>query len=340
MLLKEMSISEEDILKINDTVKQSDLFITCHTGPKRSAYSRTQCFKDMFKYVEPQKILLCRDENRTERCAYYIPVLKTLKCTQESGFWQGLMSADSNNVSKTNVLSDSCDGKVSMSKTFFQENPSFLKLVLYQDAFEVVNPLGLAKKKHKVLAVYFSLLNMPPHPHVRSDVDHMQLVLLCREKDFEDFGHAKVFSELLSDLRELEENGITMGDKRVLKGALHCIVGDNLGSHTIGGFTENFSCSEYFCRYCLISLTEFQGADSNICGRERTPETYRSAVEQLETEDAPQVQGIKFKSVFNTLQSFDVCSPGMPPCVGHDIFEGVLSYDVALYLKYFIKKKN
>lgn len=69
----------------------------------------------------------------------------------------------------------------------------------------------------------------------------MQLVLLCTEKDFKNFDHAKVFSELLTDLKELEENGIIMGDKLVLKGALYCIVGDNLGSHTIVGFTENFS---------------------------------------------------------------------------------------------------
>lgn len=201
-----------------------------------------------------------------------------------------------------------------------------------------MNPLGSAKKKHKVLAVYFSLLNMPPH--VRSNVDHMQLVLLCTEKNFKEFGHAKVFSELLTDLKELEGNGIAMGDELAVKGALYCIAGDNLGSHTIGGFTENFSSSQYFCRYCLISRTEFQGADPNICGLERTPETYRSAIEQLETEHAPLVQGIKFRSVFNTLQNYDVCSPGMPPCLGHDIFEGVLSCDVALYLKYFISKKK
>lgn len=338
LLLKDMSSSDEDIAKICDTIKQSDLFTACHTGPMRTAYSRAQCFKDMFKYVEPKKVLLGRDENRTERCAYYIPVLDTLKGMLESCFWRGLMSVDPNDVSKTDVLSDSCDGKVFLSNTFFQENPNCLKLVLYQDAFEVVNPLGSAKKKHKVLAVYFSLLNMPPH--VRSNVDHMQLVLLCREKDFKEFGHAKVFSELLTDLKQLEENGITMGDELVVKGALYCIAGDNLGSHTIGGFTENFSSSEYFCRYCLISRTEFQGADPNICGLERTPEMYRSAIEQLETEDSPQVQGIKFRSVFNTLQNFDVCSPGLPPCLGHDIFEGVLSYDVALYLKYFINKKK
>lgn len=162
----------------------------------------------------------------------------------------------------------------------------------------------------------------------------MQLVLLCTEKDFKNFGNAKVFPELLTDLKELEENGITLRDELLVKGALFCIAGDSLGSHTIGGF----SSSHYFCRYCLISRIEFQGADPNICGLERTPETNSSAIKQLEKGDTAQVQGIKFKSVFNTLQNFDVWSPGMPPCLGHDIFEDVLSFDVALYLKFFINK--
>ena len=39
------------------------------------------------------------------------------------------------------------------------------------------------------------------------------------------------------------------------------------------------------------------------------------------------------------MKYFSVCLPGLPPCLGHDIFEGVLSYDVALYLKHFVKKK-
>lgn len=97
------------------------------------------------------------------------------------------------------VLSDGCDCKVFMSNTFFQGNPNCLKLVLYQDAFKVVKPLGCAKKKHKVLAVYFSLLNLAPH--IQSNVDHMQLVLLCTDKDFKNFGHAKFFSELFTELK-------------------------------------------------------------------------------------------------------------------------------------------
>lgn len=126
---------------------------------------------------------------------------------------------------------------------------------------------------------------------------------MCTENDFKNYGHAKVFPELLTDLKELEENGITMGDEQI------------------------------------SSQTEFLGADLNICRLEQMlGSAPRSAIKLMETEDAPQVQGIKFRSVFNALQNFDFCSPGMPPCLSNDIFEGALSSDVALYLKYLINK--
>ena len=79
LLLKDMSVSDEDIVKISDTIKQSDLFTACHTGPMRTAYSRTQCFKDMFKYVEPKKILLGRDENRIGTPLYPVHAERALK---------------------------------------------------------------------------------------------------------------------------------------------------------------------------------------------------------------------------------------------------------------------
>lgn len=69
------------------------------------------------------------------------------------------------------ILSDISDGQIFEHKDFFVQNPSCLKLVLYQDAFEVVNPLVSAKTKHKVLAVYVSVANLPLH--VQSDTDHV-----------------------------------------------------------------------------------------------------------------------------------------------------------------------
>lgn len=42
----------------------------------------------------------------------------------------------------------------------------------------------------------------------------------------------------MTDLKELDENGIVVSNETV-KGILYCIAGDNLGSHCIGGFSEN-----------------------------------------------------------------------------------------------------
>lgn len=335
-LKDDVSLTDDAISKICDCVKESDLFSFCHRGPLRTTYLRTQTFKNMFKYIEPKKVPLGKDEHMTERFAYYIPIKETLSNLLESKLWKNSLSQQSGETD-SDVLGDISDGQNFKSNQFFTENPGCLKLILYQDAFEIVNPLGSAKKKHKLLAVYLSVANLPPH--VRSNTDHMSLVLLCPEKNIKQFGWAKVFSEMLVDLKDLEENGIPTSDKTV-KGALYCIAGDNLGSHSIGGFIENFSCSEYLCRYCEITRHEFQSVDPNACGPQRTPEGYDSAVADLQAQDSAHIKGIKVNSVFNDLKYFHVCQPGLPPCIGHDIFEGVLSYDVALYLKYFVKTKK
>lgn len=111
------------------------------------------------------------------------------------------------------TLEDIWDGSNVAENALFQSDPKSLGLILYQDAFEVANPLGSGKRKHKVLAVYFSLADMAPHN--RSSVDQMQLALLCREQDYKYFGHDKVFSSFIRDLKDLEENGLVMSDGQV-----------------------------------------------------------------------------------------------------------------------------
>lgn len=133
---------------------------------------------------------------------------------------------------------------------------------------------------------------------------------------------------LSAHLRDLEENGIVVGEETI-KWALFCIAGDNLGSHSIGGFTKNFSTSQYICRYCEIRRNNFK-SDPNACAPQQTPETYNSAVRHLQDGSGQDVKGV---SDFRLPKSFHVYKPGLPPCLGHNLFEGVLSYDVALYLK-------
>lgn len=219
----------------------------------------------------------------------------------------------------------------------FSSDPDSLKVMLFQDAFEVANPLGSAKTKHKVLAVYFTLGNF--HPHQRSTVDQIQLALLCVEKDCKYFGMDKIFNKLVSDLCELEERGISFNGK-IYKGTVACIMGDNLGSHMIGGFTENFSTAQYFCRYCLATKSEFQ-SNPLIVFTHRNPADHNETVRFLESNNEVHTHhGVKCDSVFNKLSNFHVCQPGLPACLAHALFEGVVDYDLALFLQFLIRTQK
>ena len=160
--------------------------------------------------------------------------------------------------------------------------PPCIRIAPHQDAFEVSNPLASAKTSHKVSAVYLSVANLPLLIHL--DTDHMSLVLLCRNNDLKEFGHDKMFSELLTDLnkpgRGWWHRGIrwNCGQRRFF----FCISGDNLGSHPIVGFCENLSRSQHFCSYCLITQTAFQGDGPHARGPERTTVCYNSAVDRLQ----------------------------------------------------------
>lgn len=99
-----------------------------------------------------------------------------------------------------------CDGSVFLFNVVFMDSGVTLKLVLYQYAFAVVNNLGSSKKKHKIMGVYFMLANVDPF--YCSSIDTSQLMLLCNDRDFKYFGHDKLFSTMLSDLRDLETNWV------------------------------------------------------------------------------------------------------------------------------------
>jgi hypothetical protein len=97
-----------------------------------------------------------------------------------------------------------------------------------------------------MVAVYLALVNLPVH--VRMNIDNLQLVLLCRETDLNHFGAEVVFSKLITDLQDMECNGLVVGSERI-DVRLVAVLGDNLGSHWLGGFCTNFSSNQFVCRY-------------------------------------------------------------------------------------------
>lgn len=163
--------------------------------------------------------------------------------------------------------------------------------------------------------------------HRRSHVNTIKLIALCKEKDF---NNEKVYGKIVDDLQELEFDGIQLPSGEIIKGSIAFISADNLGSHSLGGFLENFSKATYFCRYCLITRNELYTDDGPFeTYQRRTIENYNDALQKKGENN--NYQGVKLNSKFDDLSSYHVCEPGLPPCLGHDLFEGVVAYDLKHY---------
>lgn len=302
---------------MNEVTKTEDLFKTCNTQPLKTDQKRKTVFKNSFNYVEPVQICLGLNEAGKECFAQYVPIKQTIDSLFHYQSVQEQYKQVHSSIGSKDILKDVWDGKNMTENVLFQTESSSLSLILYQDAFEVVNPLGSGKKKHKILPVYLTLADLMPHN--RSNSDQMQLVLLCKEHDFKYFGQDLVMGTIVNDLKDLELNGVTLSDGKVYKGTLCAIAGDNLGSHNIVGFVENFSRSSHFCRYCDISREAFH-ADPLIQGTKRTVQSYSGHVQSSEGQSTSS-GGVKFDSVFNSLKYFHVYQPGLPPCLGHNLLK-------------------
>ncbi|KAG8176714.1 hypothetical protein JTE90_003346 [Oedothorax gibbosus] len=91
------------------------------------------------------------------------------------------------------------------------------------------------------------------------------------------------------------------------------------------------------CRYCLMTKEDFISQPCSV-GPTRTVESYELSVDNIV--DGGSYEGVKFSSLFNEPEHFHVCLPGLPPCLGHGLSEGVVSYDLKLYLDFFVKEKK
>lgn len=165
-----LGISEGDINNIVDVLKSEDLFRACNTGTLKTDKRRKSVLKGEFRYIEPVSIFLGQNESGKECFAQYVPITETLRSLFQCESVRQQVHAHKQQVfsptGPTDTLEDIWDGSTVAENALFQSDPKSLGLIFYQDAFEVANPLGSGKKKHKVLAVYFSLADVAPHGQV------------------------------------------------------------------------------------------------------------------------------------------------------------------------------
>ena len=334
VVLKRFNIEESVIANVMQDLQSNASILSSHfDGTLRSQHTRQVFFRRNFNFVAPIAFNLQSAEDPTETFTYqYVPILQSLKALFKN---ETVQQQFLNQItSQPDFYKDFKDGLLLKNNPLFNSQAKTIQILLYQDVFEVTNPLGSGKGKHKVLGVYYSLANF--HPQNRSKIDPFQLVLLCNECHLRNTNQS-VFEPLISDLKILENEGVDLGFTEHIRGGILCIMGDNLGSHWVGGFCTNFN-GAYFCRYCNVTREGFL-IDCCKLGVVRSKETYQSCMESKATNkiNLDHGQGIKENSIFNQLSYYHVCAPGLPPCYAHDVFEGIIQHDMLLYVQYFVQ---
>ena len=258
------NLNDNEITEIVQNVLYEDDLIKA-MKEVNSNYKQDKFIRENFRYIAPLEIVLNKtdaDKGAVKDCFHYIPVCESVKALLEDPTVITVLdNAKGNDSKEAGVLRDVKDGNVFKNVKFFQDNPGAFAAMFYSDAVELVNPLGAARGKHKVIQIFFNLAEIPKCQ--RSQVDRMQVALIVKEKLVKKYGIHKIYKNLVDDLKKLE-NGIEVENPvpRIIKCGVLLHSGDNLESHSVGGFSMSFS-SRDVCRFCHIQHEELS---NNIHG--------------------------------------------------------------------------
>lgn len=212
--------------------------------------------KKHFAVVEPEEHILDQKQRNT---FHYVPILQSLVQVLNNKTIQERALGYERNLENASQYQTFRGGSHYQKNYFFSVEEDTVSLILYIDDFEVCNPLGTSRKKHKVTAVYLVLGNIPAQ--FRSTLASIYLAILCKAEDTKQFGFQRVLEPLLRDLQSLEKDGLLVpGLGKVIKGMVVSVVADNLGAHSVAGFVENFTGS-YICQFCLGDRSDIQSKD-------------------------------------------------------------------------------
>lgn len=315
-----------------------------------TSYRRRKKLTSAPDFVSPQRIVVGTEykpvlhisrlyvKKPKQICFSYVPILKTLELTLRNEEVKYHLRNPLSN--EENVYKSPSDGSAVKNCEFYKDHPNALKIILYFDEYETVNPLGSKTGKHKMGALYMTLANLPYHVNSKLKSIFLVAKFKCSDLKKGKISFDDILKPVITDITKLEE-GVKL-NQELHYGTILTISADNLGANSIFGFVESFKAT-HFCRYC--------SADSEKCSKMikenesfiRTVEEYEKSYHQFKAENAKNKKVVhkfgvkhislliklKFYSTFNNM-TFDAM---------HDILEGVLQYDLKFFVQYLIAQK-
>ena len=274
---------------------------------------------------------------------YYVPLLETLRSLLAVESVQEEIQHGMSRGRDDNYLEDLCDGSVYKNHDVFSSSPEAIQIVCYYDEIEIANPLGAYVKKHKVGVVFFTLANI--RPEFRSRLTAINLAIVVKYTNVEKYGINEILKPLVQDLNVLSSRGIDVTTNNVTrnyKGALLAFVADTAASHLVGGFKKSVGSAYRMCRTCMATTDSFKLNFNSNDFQLRSTADHLLQCTQLSgslKEHNSKVFGICEKSILLDVDHFSMCGWGLPHDVMHDLFEGVVQYEIKLLILSCVKKR-
>lgn len=211
-------------------------------------WRRMKTFNNKYTVIQPREVDLGHrieeyyvgTELRRQKISehfQYVSILKTLTEVMKTNNIRNVLMREK--YSEDGKIRSFLDGTKYKSFNFFKDNPNALRITLYFDEFEVVNPLGSKVGIHKVGGFYWSIQNFPLW--INSKLKNIFLMGLVFADDVKKYGMDPIIKPFIDDMKILEsEKGFETfdanGESLVIRATLAVVTGDTAGMHDLFGF--------------------------------------------------------------------------------------------------------
>ena len=277
---------------------------------------------------------------------HYVPLLKTVeRLLQDDSVLEEIQNC-SQRVCNDDCLEDFCDGDLFQCRhELFSSDPHALQIIGYFDELEITNPLGAYVKKHKVGVVSFFLGNI--HPKYRSRLCAVNLVAVAKVHVIEKYGINEILKPFVEDLNQLATVGVSVNiscGNRTFKGALLAFLADTQAAHLVGGFKKSVGLAYRMCRTCMATSDSFKVHFNSTCFTLRDTTTHKQQCSNLLTagplkDHYSKIYGVTGETILLGVKHYSLCDWGLPHDVMHDLFEGVVQYEIKLLLLHCVDEK-
>ena len=144
----------------------------------------------------------------------------------------------------------------------------------------------------------------------------------------------------MDDLKRLYLDGITVTTESTevkYHGALVAFLADTQAAHKVGGFKGSAAFARRICRSCMATRHDIQSLFIEQLFDLRTPDNHEQQQCQslvgVDRHEKSVEYGINRTSVLEEVPEFSV-TMGLPHDIMHDLFEGVVHYELKLFFIY------